>query len=398
MTNNKLRGILLAGIGGAMAIAMPASAQKTVHFDGRAQAAQDRSVKNQYICVFKPGAVARGNARVEGKAAASRGGGRLIHSYDNAISGFALSIPEHALARMQAANPKIAYCEADQIVKLAPPEGRGPKNKDPVEDPDPGTGSGGYDDGDAETPWGIDRVGGGSYSGTGRAFVLDTGVDLDHIELDVDTALSTSFVSTEAQNGGDDIDGHGTHVAGTIAALRNGIGVAGVAAGAKVISVRVLDANGSGSYADIIAGVDYVAANGRSGDVANMSLGGGYSLALNTAVVNASRNVKFALAAGNDGRDTSSYSPASAEGPNIVTIAAIDETGGWARFSNYGAEVDWAEPGVDILSTYPNDYLATMSGTSMAAPHAAGLLLRGPISADGTVRRRRGDEYAIGVN
>ena len=177
----------------------------------------------------------------------------------------------------------------------------------------------------------------------------------------------------------------GTHVAGTIAAINNNIGVVGVAAGATVVPVKVLGGRGSGSYSGVIAGIDHVGAYGNEGDVANMSLGGGYSQAVNDAVVAASENVKFVLAAGNESTDASNKSPASANGDNIYTISAMWEGDAWVSFSNYGSPVDYCAPGVYINSTWKNGEYNSISGTSMAAPHAAGVLLLGPAKSGGTV-------------
>jgi subtilisin family serine protease len=137
----------------------------------------------------------------------------------------------------------------------------------------------------------------------------------------------------------------------------------------------------------VIAGVDYVAQNGRPGDVANMSLGGGVSTALDTAVVNAAAGgVRFALAAGNETDNANNHSPARANGPNVFTISAFQNGDRWASFSNYGnPPVDFAEPGVAIKSTWLSGGYNTISGTSMATPHFAGLLLLGGIRSGGTV-------------
>ena len=190
-------------------IAAPAAAQK---------------IDNSYICVFKEGTVARGQERAQANAAAANAGGNVSHVYTRAIRGFAANMSARGAAQMQASNPRIAYCEQDQVVKIV--QGK----------PDKGGGSTGS--ASETTPWGIVRVGGGQTGATGRAFVIDSGVDLDHPDLNVNTGMSRSF--TREKNA-DDGNGHGTHVAGTIAAVaNNNIGVVGVAAGAEIVAVKVL--------------------------------------------------------------------------------------------------------------------------------------------------------------
>ncbi len=203
--------------------------------------------------------------------------------------------------------------------------------------------------------------------------MIDTGIDFTHPDLNVDTGRSRTYVGGTPA----DENGHGTHVAGTIAAKDNTFGVVGVAPGAPVVSVRVLNRSGSGTTSGVIAGIDYVASAAASGDVANMSLGGGASSALDTAVVNAaSKGIRFVLAAGNESDDANNHSPARAEGSNIYTISAMSSSGALASFSNYGnPPVDFAAPGVSIKSTYKGGAYATLSGTSMAAPHVAGILM-----------------------
>jgi subtilisin family serine protease len=197
-----------------------------------------------------------------------------------------------------------------------------------------------------------------------------------------------------------DENGHGTHVAGTIAAINNSIGVVGVAPGAPVVAVRVLNKRGSGSNSGVIAGVDYVSQTAAPGDVANMSLGGGISQALDDAVAAAAaKGIRFALAAGNDAANANGSSPARVNGPNIYTVSAFGQGDVFASFSNFGnPPVDYAEPGVGILSTWLAGGYNTISGTSMATPHLAGLLLVGPIRSGGTViGDRDGNPDVIGV-
>ena len=328
--------------------------------------ADGRHIVDSYICVFRAGAVGKGRERAEANRAANNAGGQVGHVYENTIHGFSVHASARGIEQMRARNPNIDYCEQDQVMAVV----------DPVEAlARPGGGGGGATG--EQIPYGITRVNGGNATATGTAWVIDTGIDLDHPDLNVDTARSRNFVSRETSP--DDLNGHGSHVAGTIAAIKgNGIGVVGVAPGAKVVAIRVLNRRGSGSNSDVIAGVDWVGGNGAAGDVANMSLGGSVSTALDSAVLAASSKVKFALAAGNESDDANNHSPARVNGANIYTVSAVSSTDTFASFSNYGnPPVDYAEPGVSILSTWKDGGYNTISGTSMATPHMAGLLLIG---------------------
>ena len=356
--------------------------------DGTQLAADGKHIVDAYICVFRAGAVGRGNERAEANRSANAASGSVGHVYEHALQGFSVHASARGVEMMQRNNPRIDYCEQDQVMAIV----------DPVEAlAKPGGGGGGTQPVEI-TPPGITQVNGGISGATGTAWVIDTGINLTHPDLNVDAVRSRNFVERETSP--NDLNGHGSHVAGTIAGIDNTIGTVGVAAGAKVVAVRVLNAQGSGTNAGVIAGVDYVASVGVAGDVANMSLGGGVSQVLDDAVVRASTVVKFALAAGNDGGDANLHSPARANGPNIYTIAAFSpHTGLWASFSNFGKPpVDYAEPGVSIFSTWLNGGYNTISGTSMATPHMAGLLLLGSIRSGGTVRGSDGLDYTIGVH
>ncbi|HET8864325.1 MAG TPA: S8 family peptidase [Gracilimonas sp.] len=309
----------------------------------------------------------------------------VVAKYNNVLAGFAAQLDDSQLEKLRG-NKNVEYIEKDRIYTFAPPCGTprgGPCD-------DPGDGDGG-DGGDStqETPYGITRVNGGAtYSGSNVAWIIDSGIDLDHPDLNVDASRGfNAFTSGRDGKSMDDGNGHGTHVAGTVAAIDNNFGVIGVAAGATVIPVKVLDSRGSGSYSGVIAGVDHVGANGSNGDVANMSLGGPTSQALDDAVLGASSNgVKFVLAAGNSSTDANNSSPARVNGSNIFTISAMDSNDNWASFSNYGnPPVDYAAPGVSVNSTWKDGSYRSISGTSMAAPHAAGVLLLGNATTDGTV-------------
>jgi len=223
--------------------------------------------------------------------------------------------------------------------------------------------------------WNVERVGFGDGSGK-VAWVIDTGIDFDHPDLIVDSARSRSFVN--GVTSADDDNGHGTHVAGVIGARNNSFGVMGVAAGATLVALKVLDKTGSGRLSSIIEALGYVNANGRAGDAVNLSLGeDSVSTILDQQVQStAARGIYIAIAAGNDKEPAKNFSPGRVNAANIFTVSAIDSLDNFASFSNYGNDVvDYAVPGVRILSTYKGGKYAYMSGTSMATPHMAGLLL-----------------------
>jgi len=296
----------------------------------------------------------------------------IKHSYAKTISGVAIDLTKEEVNTLLN-DDRVDFIEQDQMfhVTMGGPPG----------------GGGGGGSAAQTTPWGITRVG-GAMDGTnaGTAWIIDSGIDLDHEDLNVDVANSRSFLSGGQSSNPDDQNGHGTHVAGTVAAIDNSIGVVGVAAGAPVVSVRVLDRRGSGSNSGVIAGVDYVGANASSGDAANMSLGGGASTALDNAVKAAASACPMVLAAGNESQHANNSSPARANGNNIYTVSSMTSSDYWSSFSNYGnPPVDYCAPGSSINSTYKSGGYTTLSGTSMAAPHVCGILLIGGISSDGTV-------------
>ncbi len=292
-----------------------------------------------------------------------------LQVYTESIEGFAVNLTE-VEANTLAANERVLGVWPDRLVTLAKP-GTSPTPLPPE-----------------VIPAGITRVGGGiTYSGSHKIWIIDTGIDLDHSDLNVDVASGKTFVARTSTP--DDDNGHGTHCAGIAAAIDNTVGVVGVAAGAQVVPVKVLDKRGSGAMSVIIAGVDFVIANGTAGDAVNMSLGGSAydPLDLKVAAMGA-KGLFVALAAGNESDDAENHSPARTDGPNIFTISACNSLDIWAYFSNYGnPPIDFCAPGVSILSTYKGGALATMSGTSMAAPHACGVLLltNGNPHADGYV-------------
>lgn len=333
--------------------------------------------QDSWIFVFD-NSVAASQAPGLANQAVNRAGGQMGKSYTRTIKGFSAKMSATAAEKLAANNPNIAYYEADGMMRAMPkPPGKGK--------PGDGGGDDGGSTGPAQiTPWGITRVNGGVAS-NGVACVLDTGIDLDHPDLNVDASQGFSAFTKGKDRGLDDGNGHGTHVAGTIAAIDNEIGVVGVAAGATVVPIKVLGARGSGSNSGVLAGIDHVASTNCT--VANMSLGGGFSQAINDAVEAASADgTVFVVAAGNESQNTNNVSPGSANGPNVITVSSMAQGDVWSSFSNYAnPPVDWVAPGSSIGSTYKDGGYATLSGTSMASPHVAGVVLLGGCRQDGTV-------------
>jgi subtilisin len=223
--------------------------------------------------------------------------------------------------------------------------------------------------------WNVQKVGYGDGRGK-TAWVVDSGIDFNHPDLNVDQARSKSFLPDITS--ADDENGHGTHVAGIIGAKNNDIGVLGVASGATLVSLRVLDKDGNGKLSYIIQALSYISDNAKPGDVVNMSFGEEETSDVLDQQVQAlaAKGIYIAIAAGNDSKAANLFSPGRANGNNIYTVSAVDSLDKFASFSNFGNDaVDFAAPGVRILSTYKGGQYARMSGTSMATPHVAGLLL-----------------------
>jgi subtilisin family serine protease len=309
---------------------------------------------SSYIVTLKASA---GDSHAAAAEASRRFGGRVEHVYSNALSGFAISLPDPAAARL-AADPRIESVELDGVVTA-----------DAVEAP---------------VTWGLDRIDQHSlplsnsyqYTATGSgvtAYIIDTGIRFTHSEFG---GRATSGYDAVDGGSADDCNGHGTHVAGTV-----GGGTYGVAKAVDLVAVRVLDCSGSGTTSGVIAGIDWVTGNHQAGRpaVANMSLGGGASSALDAAVRNSiADGVAYAIAAGNGNRggkaqDACNTSPARVT--EAMTVSATDSSDQKPRWANTGTCVDWFAPGVSITSSwYTSDTAVnTISGTSMATPHTAGV-------------------------
>jgi len=368
------------------ATAMPANAQQV-----------GDPVPDTFICTFLPGPI---TVTYDANQAAHAAGGTLLHTYSHIFSGFTIRLPWPAVENMLEKNPRISGCEQATYVGLpsgeagissraAPGPGSGGGPGGGGGGPGgggggPGGGGGGGGGGGEETPWGVTRVGGPGIPNGHTAWVLDTGVDLNNTDLNVNTSLSDSFLTGDTLGGNyttaDDLNGHGTHVAGTIAAIGgNGQGVVGVAAGAEGVSVRVLDSLGIAPDSDVAAGLDYVAGQANPGDVVNLSLNADPGSTVLNAGVHALSDLGIfvVMAAGNDSVDVdaNAVSPGNQDDTNLFTVSAVNNRDRLASFSNYGASVDYAEPGVKIVSLAPGGGTTSKDGTSMAAPHLSGILL-----------------------
>ncbi len=227
--------------------------------------------------------------------------------------------------------------------------------------------------------WGVNKIG-GTTDGTGKtAWIIDSGIDINHSDLNVDKTRSKSFLATTqagTPSSFTDEFGHGTQVAGVIGAKNNNYGACGVAAGATLVSLRVMDANGSAYVSKIVAALNHVAFYGQAGDVVNLSLGVPPSTTLDDAVRKvAAKGIFVAIASGNSGADCTNNSPARVNATNVFTVSAMNSLGIFESYSNYGAPVDYAAPGTNIYTTAKGGGYVKSGGTSMAAPHVAGILL-----------------------
>lgn len=334
-------------------------------------------IPGRYIVVLREGRDAASYATLLGR----RHGFTADLVFRRALRGFAADISDGAANALRD-DPNVLLVEPDRLVTASP----------------------------QDLPTGIDRIDAdenptAAIDGVDSELdvdiaVIDTGVDVDHPDLNVAGGYASyaliagpwAFCGVYSDSWDDD-NGHGTHVAGTAAARDNGQGVVGVAPGARIWAVKALTSSGSGCLSDVIAGVDWVTANADTIEVANMSLEGASSTALCDGIANSvAAGVTYSVAAGNSATDAQNSSPANC--PDAIAVSGIadfdgqgggatdqtvtfstcseDEDDSFACFSNFGSVVDIAAPGVNILSTYPGGGYATFSGTSMASPHVAG--------------------------
>ncbi|UGY94240.1 S8 family peptidase [Streptomyces gobiensis] len=310
------------------------------------------AVKGSYIVLLKDGKDGV-QAASDGKGLAKKYGGEVKKTYKSAVNGFSASSLSETEAKRLAADPAVDKVVQNQRFSI---------------------------DATQENPpsWGLDRIdqeetkGNDAYTYTDSAgegvtaYVIDTGVRISH--SDFEGRAEYGFDAVDGDEEADDGNGHGTHVAGTIAGAEHG-----VAKKARVVAVRVLDDDGSGTTEGVIAGIDWVTENADGSSVANMSLGGGADEALDAAVRKSiEAGITYGVAAGNESTDAGQGSPARIK--EAITVASSTDTDEQSDFSNYGGVIDLYAPGSDITSTWIGDDKATktISGTSMAAPHVAG--------------------------
>ena len=322
-------------------------------------------IPGQYIVVLKDDLVMSASVSAVAADMAATYGGEVIYTYSDALNGFTINVPLEKSAFAVAGlsqDDRVELVEQDTIVAIAETDA--------------------VDANQTGAPWGLDRInqrnlplnGVFSYTKTGagvKVYIIDTGIRTSHTQFG--GRASSGYDAVDGSLPAADCNGHGTHVAGTV-----GGSTYGVAKGVSLIAVRVLNCSGSGSNSGVIAGVNWVTNQKRANPsipaVANMSLGGSASSALDTAVNNSiNAGVTYAIAAGNSNANACNYSPARVGA--AITVGATTSSDARASYSNYGTCLDLFAPGSSITSAwYTSDSATnTISGTSMATPHVAGV-------------------------
>jgi len=341
--------LILAGLTATLYVSAPVRSQGR----GNKLYRKANKIQNSYIVVLDDEVVGeKGLYSIAPYIAEDMGNayhGKIKHVYQHALNGFAAEMSEEDAERLSE-DFRVKFVEEDSVMTA--------------------------DATQTNPPWGLDRIDqrnlplnatyNYNWTGSGvRVYVIDTGIRTSHNQF----GGRASNVFDAFGGSGADCNGHGTHVSGTV-----GGSTYGVAKSALLRGVRVLDCNGSGSTSGVIAGVDWVRVNRIDPAVANMSLGGGASTALDNAVNNLSNSgVTIAVAAGNSNANACNSSPSRAA--NAITVGSTTSTDARSSFSNFGTCLDLFAPGSSILSSWytSNTATATLSGTSMASPHVAGV-------------------------
>jgi subtilisin family serine protease len=339
--------VVVAAVGTADAGTSDRSAQP-----GQIRAAGSlAAIRNSYIVVLKDSDVSTAAVDSAAQSLIAKHGGAVKQTWDAALRGFELSASE-ATARRYARDPRVAYVEANQTVHVMGTETNPPS-------------------------FGLDRIDQRnlpldhkytfpSTASNVTAYIIDTGIRTTHKEFGGRASVGTDTVGDGRK--GQDCNGHGTHVSGTVGGT-----TFGVAKAVNLVAVRVLDCNGGGTNVGVIKGIDWVTKNAKKPAVANMSLGGNASASLDAAVQRSIKaGVTYAIAAGNENQDACNDSPARVGA--AITVGATDARDNRASFSNFGTCVDIFAPGVGIVSSFNDSDTAqaTLSGTSMATPHVTG--------------------------